>query len=443
MRIFDKQKKLQDQYKRNFVQNWLASFLVVSVVVVVAVFQPQPASARFLRVEAVGTDIYYQMEVIDDSNTLSLDTLKIVAESSLDKVSYSSTLGFTSGSFQSLRPNAEYEISVRASKGYGEFALTKTKVRTIADYAGKILDARYNADNENDQEHQYILQIAYSDRKSELKSVYLSYTFTSFENSEIMIFPSIPITSNYLEFVLEGIPKVRGLINLQLLAQTLDDDIITLDTKELVTPYNFYTSIYVVDVGEKYISVSAFVETESEMDVLFFVNLFSGSRLIESITLQPYDEESHYSGDDSYIKFMQLQGSSDYQVTITARYFDDYYQQEVEIEIAKRLVKTAPPHTVRITSKEDNNFIDITIDFDVGFEMFTNMRYYVYYIENDMYYFVMTQAVVIEKLSEHHYQAILSIEKPNYEHYSIQVYIDKCIDDTTCYQWITLYEIKK
>jgi hypothetical protein len=134
----DKQRKanLNERRKRQLVQNWISSFVVTSVVVVVAVISPTTASAsaNILSLESVGTNVYYQVEVLDEGNTLDESSLKIIAESNIESVEESLKIGEDCGVFYDLRPNTQYTISVMGSSGFGEYILTEQTIQTKTKY---------------------------------------------------------------------------------------------------------------------------------------------------------------------------------------------------------------------------------------------------------------------------------------------------------------------
>jgi hypothetical protein len=144
-RLKKRRASMTDRRKKQIVQNWLSSFVVTAVVVVaVSVSNTSTKTeATFTQLDTLGTEIFYEVSLLEPGDNVDPESLKVVAESQLGSRESKLSAGVNQGVFSSLSPNTEYTVSIVGSKGFGNFTIESRKVRTTEGSGGTILDLSF------------------------------------------------------------------------------------------------------------------------------------------------------------------------------------------------------------------------------------------------------------------------------------------------------------
>ena len=311
---------ISDRRKKQIVQNWLSSFVVTSVVVVAAVFvAPKEVSASFLSLETIGTDVRYSVEIIDEESTYA-DTLKIVAESAIDKRQQTLLSGTTEGFFYELLPNTEYTISVVGSSGFGEHALTKETVKTTSNYQGLIVNAEFS-DGEYNETLNCSVEVAYSDYKSEISEVYLKYRYMiigeEFYEPYVMEFYSTLVDSKHFTYNIEYLPRHTGYLELELEAVLVSEEVVVLDSKTFYSPVITQEPIVITQASVNYLSleiVGTHINYSLEVEDLDSTLDYGSLKIVASNEFETF-EQSLILGVNEGV-FTSLSPSTEYTISI-------------------------------------------------------------------------------------------------------------------------------
>ena len=451
----ERKNKFWDKEKKLLIQKLISSFAITIVVVVVAVtIVSKIPNANILKVEAFGNDIYYEVEVIDNDCQIISGTLAIVAFNATEYHEIFLGIGNQSGSFGSLKANTTYDIAIYADYGYGKGTLDSSKITTLSNYGGKITNwQKINSNTSSMMETlHYNIYTSYNDLKGEISSVVLKYAFVYQDrisddlffpdNSEFQIFP---ISYSQQTTLLSDIPNENVRIYLILEATLTTSETIILDQKQFDTPFRFYSSLYVSDVGPNYLSVSFYPDYYQRQDVVYIVNLIKNGEIIEQRTFTAKDfsltTDGEHGESESIIKFNNLQTLSKYHLQLIAEYPNLITKREESQEL--QFFDTSTTASYKITYKPSiiENTIHLQIDLQDSNNVFSNFNYYIIKITDDGESYLFSGIVEMMQLENNNYQGILSqVIEPGYK-YKIILYATKTINPSLVYEWCFIKEI--
>lgn len=274
-----KKVQISNRRKAKIIQNWLSSFVVTAAVLVAAaVLIPKTPSATIVQLVTVGTDIFYEVEVLAEEDN-GESSLKILAESNLHNAQQPLHAGMTSGQFSALRPNTEYTLSVVGNSGFGNYLLTKQTVKTGADYEGKFLQAEIIT-QEWDYEQTFACDytVAVSDLKNQFSEVYVSGFYSMGE--EIITLEPQTIQSAYSTNHIEYLPRMNGILTLQLSAVLVNGESVLLDEIQVTSPFVVQAYFYLEYSAETSASFAVYPDETLE-NAVYFIKLFKEEDVIE------------------------------------------------------------------------------------------------------------------------------------------------------------------
>lgn len=442
-------KKFNERRKRQIVQNFFSSFVITAVVVVaVVIMAPKPAFARFMSLDVVGTDVYYQVEVIDEEYMLVEGSLKIVASSQIDNQEMSLTYGVTHGSFVSLRPNIEYTISVMGTGNYGSFALTRQKVKTSENYGALILQAQFLPNSFQEEFLDCEVVVAFSNLKNEVKQFNLYYALFSEEESipqpmaygsEEVPYESITLNQSPVALLLGPFPKVNGYVHVVVEAILQNDESIILDEREVALPFAINAYLYLESVGQH--SIQAVMYPDSYLsDIIYKIRLVKDGVIIsEVVPTYVLLEENYYMGE---VEFTDLSELSVYSLVMVAEYIHPLTKEARVDVLQTETLMTLPYHEVHISHLDMGYAYEIDIRLVDPSQMFVNVRIVIISITDDIQMY-RGETPVNGQYVDNEWTAYHYMEVPQYEHYLIQVVADKQVPDGPLYHYNILYQITK
>jgi hypothetical protein len=347
----ERREKSLDRRKKQAVENWFSSFMVTAVVVVaVVVLAPIAPKATFLRIEPFGSDLFYQIEVVDEGETITPGTLKIKAENSLESYEVEIPLGISSGAFEGLKPATTYTVSIVAKRGFGEEVLQQHEITTESNYGGRIIEATPELMESmymNEVIYQYFIKTSYNDRKNEISYVELQYAYMyeyiegeTEEPSEydITIFEINQFNQTTL---IEYVPGYNGVLFLRLVATLHTDEVVVLDQIIVQTPLHLESYLYIDVIGATNIDVTLYLDFNSTTDVKYYVRLVQNSVILKEYQVIEDPNLEHYDG--YQYQFDNLTVDTFYHVILFATYTDpSTLQFQEKILVNERIMTTQP-----------------------------------------------------------------------------------------------------
>jgi len=452
--IRQKRIRISNQRKQHLIRNMLSSIMITTVVVVsIIVFSPVVPTAEFLDVGAFGRDIFYQVRIVDNDETITPGSLKIVAENNLEYYEVPLEPGIASGAFELLKPNVEYTLSVRASRGFGEESLVKTTVRTTDNFGGKITETNiinnYFEYHEENRFLDYQIITSYNDLKEEIESVRLFYAFRDYyeveEEEEVVIddYQEFLISEFRQETILEGIPHRNGYVFLLLEATLKTSEIVTLHQLRFRTPTLLNGSIYVDDVQPTQFSVAVYPDYYTVSNVLYTLYLKKDGRILDKVVIDPPKEQSS-SSEYFETTFKRLRQFSLYDLDLEASYTDPITGANVKTIIRSEKAHTTKPFTTSITITDTGDTIDIFVVIDDPNEVLHNIKYAIFMVDDTMEHeydvLKFQQLISMNTNPDGTKTGSVSFARPSYIQFKIKVISEKHVTEDFIYYWCNLKE---
>lgn len=440
-----RRKKFIDKNKKALVKNWLSSFVVTAVVVVAAVvINARTPSAEIINVEVFGSDIFYEVDVIDDDYSIEEGSLKIVAKSQTKTYSNDLIVGRVQGNFGSLEPNTVYEIQVVAKYGYGEGVLANKILKTKENYGGIILNWDFPDQNDEFQEAMLInVNVAYNDVKNQIKSVLLKYATsylqpvtTLLANSEELIYESVEVLDFKQTVQLEIFAYETVEIFLILEAILVNDEVVVLDEISFKTPLQLHPSIYETDVGSDYIELNFYPDFYSRTDIVYYVDLMKDGIILDTKTVT-YNKDI-VEGDNYIFKYTSLEPYNMYQLNVSAQYVDESTFLEVKKNVTSLDLYTTQNYDYTITTIKNTTQLNVTITLNDPNLVLSDFYFYVYTVEEDIEtYYMGIEGIIIDN------QVVLQLQVSETNTYKVDIYVSKKVNDTISYSWLKIESITK
>ncbi|MGD9901629.1 MAG: hypothetical protein AB7S44_03740 [Spirochaetales bacterium] len=323
---------IDDRRKKQIVHNWLSSFVITSVVAVSAIVASPASSitAHFLELANVGTDIYYQVEVMADENALDDGSLKIVADNNIETVESEIYLGESEGFFYDLMPNTTYKVSIMGSAGFGEYAIETQTVYISNSYGGTLLGAEFTPD-EYQEGFTCSVHGIYTDSKNQISEVYVDATYFITGEGQMgeegINLGEQTILDEDFYFELYSLPYMNGYLRLTLYALLNDETTVVLDEKNYYAPTVIHAYAYVDYIGLDFINFVLYPDS-SLLNSSYYVLLNSGGELVERIDVELVPDEYMPEYLMGYITFEGLNASLDYVAEFYVNYTDSITSEE-------------------------------------------------------------------------------------------------------------------
>ena len=446
----ERKKKVFENRKRLMIKNWLASFMVTTVAIVaVVILAPLNPSAEFLAAEVFGTDIYYDVMVTDDSQTITAGSLKIVAETATEYHEIPLEVGRQTGNFATLFPNTEYRVSVKASYGFGEGTLAKSTLVTAADYGGRITGWEMIPPDPLMQYEMVSYQVttSYNDLKNKITEVNLKFAYlyqeelpTDGTDPVILEYNTIPITEFNQTSLLEFIPDMNVRVYLVLEAVLVSTETVILDQLHFDTPMRLYASLYVSDVGPNYVMASIYPDFSFRTDIVYTVELVRNGEVLQTQDVV-YEGAGQSMEQETIIRFEGLLTASKYHLRLVAKYVDLDTGQGITEELYFLDVWTTMDYELTIsgTRSETIYFVELTLDDSNA--VLSGFTYYVYELvgTQEIYYSYgsITMQTGMDNLQHGTSEIVISLGTA----YKIEIYATKTIDPQTSFPWCLVGEL--
>lgn len=348
MNFKNKKEQMNDRRKKQIVKNWLSSFLTTSIVVTSVLFiVPTAPTAEYLSLEAIGRDVYYEIQIEDVENALLENTLFIEAKSPLDTQRQELEHGQGYGWFYGLNANTKYKISVVGSIGYGEFNLVTQEVLVKEDYGAEILRAEYFEEYLYSQTLGCSVDVAYSDYKNEISFIYLNYAFIPIDQVDNPIFwdnleyTQEEVVSTYYNTTIFNIPKVEGYLHFMIEAIFIDNRVEVLQEKQVYVPTIVNAYIYIENVTDSTVELFVYPD-ESILDANYSVTLIQNEVIVEQKEVVFVEIEPGYH--EGMLAFENLQLGQEYEVEFYITFYDSQLNEQTTRLIQNLYVYMGQPY---------------------------------------------------------------------------------------------------
>lgn len=444
----ERRKDSMDKRKRQMVQNWFSSFVVTTIVVAIIVLAPPKVSASFLRIEPFGSNLFYQVQVIDDGKTISEGSLKIKVEHPLGQFEAELPLGVSSGSFDGLRPGTTYQVSIVAKRGFGEEVLIREVVTTESSYGGRIVSTSYetlDTGSMHEQLYRYTIHTSFSDRLSEIEEVWFEYAYLYEYIEGVTTDPTIdevevyPIITYQQATVIDEVPGFNGVLFLRMKALLVSQEIVVLDQQIIRTPIHIESYLYVDDVGPNMIQASAYLDFDVVKNIRYYVRLVRNGAILNEKEIKRDVTFDHY--DSYHISFDRLMIQTYYHIVLVTSYIDPVSFTIVTKELANVRVSTSGNYQLAINHLTLLTEYQLQIQLNDQNGVIQNLRYIIYDISGEFEYYYDSASIILEPLGSGLYQANILIPIPLLTQYRIQIFVDKQVQPDQIYYYVPVYEI--
>jgi len=433
-------KKIRENEKRRqLITKMLASLAVTAVVVVTVVIASQkPVTADFLSVTALGNEILYRIDVKDPDGRIAEETLQLEVKGSTEKYFVPLGIGESQGSQIVFGNSSSYSLDISADLGFGREILDSASVQLTQSLAGAILDVRLDPEvsqNEESETLTYLVYTKYFDPESKVESAILQYAYVYEEeypqpqryDPDSLDYESIIIEGETATSTLENISNYNMTIHLRLAVYLAGEETPTiLDEYAFSTPFRFFGSLYVQDVGMEYAIFSVYVDNPQNIPIEVWVDVYFQTNLITSIPVSFDQESSHSEG--AQVRVEHLMPNAPHSAALRARYTDPDTKEEKTIELEPVEFMTAQMYDWELTSFVDNgSSYDIVVTTNDPFGIIQSVSCYIVGLDENRnyinYYYYNLSVEVIEPMK------IFSatIDKPQELYFDLELSMSKLI----------------
>lgn len=434
-------KKIRENEKRRqLIAKMLASFAVTAVVVVTVVIASQkPVTADFLSVSALGNEIIYRVDVQDPDSRIASNTLQLEVKGSSEKYFASLSVGETSGSQIVFGSSTNYTLTISADLGFGRETLDSESIQITDSLAGAILDVRLDPALNPSEESDvltYLVDTKYYDPESKIESALLEYAYVyeeeypqpqRYDPNDLDYF-SIPIEGSTATTVLENISNYNTNIHLRLTAYLIGEATPQiLDEYAFSTPFRFFGSLYVQDVGMDYALFSIYVENPNDIAMELWVDVYFQSNLITSLPVTFDEESSHYEGAE--VRVDHLMPNAPHSASLRARYIDPATKEEKNITLEPIEFMTSQMYQWELTSFIDNGaFYDVVVTTNDPFNVIDSISWRINGLDEEGNYVNYYDGTLTAETSEMMVIYSGTIAKPTEPHYELELSMRKYIN---------------
>jgi hypothetical protein len=425
----------QKRQKQHLILKMMSSFVITTVIVVATVFPPTAPIVELSSAEAFGNAVYYETNVIDSDSSFSEGSLKIVAESIWEKRETPLSLGKVTGTFDDLRAGTEYEISIRASQGFGEKIFQRKTVTTAHGYGGRLtlIEMVPSSDLENPPSYlNYRINSVYNDEFEEITALRLRYAYLyPFDLMETPVpdptdFSTVPIVGKTAETILQDIPNYNVTVFVFLDADLISGETVVLDQVIFRTPMIIHSSLYVTDVTPESIKLIFYQDNLYITDIFYTLRLLKEGVVLQSTIVPPQEPSGQFESTPPSLSFTGLLASTEYQIELLVTYIDPETQIEVTKTLQNMIAQTAPPYTATVT------FTDITLYYMVNVEVsdpsgtLQNWQYVIFTVDEFGFEtYLETGQLVLEDLGSGQFFGQVMLNKPPATEYFIRISVTK------------------
>ncbi|MDD3123476.1 MAG: hypothetical protein PHC62_08205 [Candidatus Izemoplasmatales bacterium] len=427
MKRLDLKTKQKENRKRSeILKNWFSSlFMTVGVVIVVVAFVPRSPIASIDLVSEYSTEVLYQVSVTDEDSSILEDSLKIVLENQMEYYEHSLEVGKSSGIFNELSPSSEYTIKVLANKGFGLEVLASSKVKTADILGGGIVYVNQTSPFDSET-LTYEVSTYTDDPFDEIEQFYLKVTYEYIGYDQYFDFATYPIIDGLDTIVVDGLYNQNMKVIFTVVGVSLSEET-EFDSYKIQTPLNLYSSLYLVQVTDTQIDISAYAEFDVVPDLSYTLVLYQNNKVIEKQELNPPNyEENPYEESDTYL-FNNLTNNTNYYLELIASYTDPMTLTNVETVLTHLEVTTL--HRINYSTEliTFDDHYEVVIEVDDPYDVFQEVSYYLYEVMDGVrnysnyYYELLNVSGSVKTFT-------LVIDKPDFANYYIEVIISNTND---------------
>jgi len=428
----EKQKKLTrfQALKSIFSSLFMTTALVIIAVTVI----PKSPTGSIQSIDAFTNSITYTVNVTDGDNAIIPGTLQLELVNQFDTLYQEIDLGITSGIFNSLEPDTQYDLKIMADKGFGLEVLDNQKIKTAEKTGGAITG--FAIANDDDYVLDYEVNYFISDPFDEYQFVNLRYAFKSPEESEFNTYSVISLSEDANHTLVESVYNNNLEVIIILEAIKYDMSTVKLDEVVFHTPYQIYASFGINQITDDSVNLYVWAEMMDEIDIAYHVTLSQrGFDLSTQNVVIPEYGEMHMEYEEPSIIFDNLHSNMNYTVTLYAVYNDPYTENTVERVLESIDFTTASSFDYDISIDYMLDYYEVTIILDDPEDSYDTAFYNVYTNDYGYYYITETNQYSFEYLNDSK-QITFEIFKPT----STEFYIDIGIKNQMNYQIYIILE---
>lgn len=393
--------------KYEIVKTWLSSFVVTAVAVVaVLVYIPKSPEATLLKVTELEDQITYQVKVTDEDHALDLDSLKVVLENQMERYETSISLGESSGYFENLSPNTDYQLSIFGSKGFGLERLDSRRVRTKDITGGFILGYQTVGDT---VEPSYELEVYINDPDMIYQDITLYY---GYGYDDQFFYESVPITGPRETIELF---HLFSRTHVYLEAVTLEGTVV-LDEMWITPKFVLMSSFQMEYINRFEVGYTIYHSTTQSVEVTYQVDLYEGSTKRRTITIQSSEFETYAKT----FKLEDLKELTDYRMTIQATYINPDTRREETVELMEQAFTTLGEYSIDYDIINHDTYLEVIITVIDPSPYFQVPYYEVYDVSLE--YPIWISSEVFEFMPDINSKSVtFTIALPDVDHYQIEI----------------------
>ncbi len=398
----DRSDKFWERFKKESLLKWMASFTVTAVVITVAVVTQtrQQPDVEIRKIEAVGSTLVYETEIIDPSSTIILDSLYLSVEGPLEKHRIPLTLGANIGSQELDYSFGDFTVAIIGSQGFGPKTFKRTSISLSDDLSGAITD--YEIINDHSDEgygYDYRFDAIVYDPENIVTEVNLRFVTVERVLFEMDTYSQEPmqatgglddyekVDSQWRGFtIFQSIYGGDTILIVYLQITQIDNIVSTIATTMIPTPIDIEGDLYIQDVTTNAVIGSAYLYPNTIIGQKAWIELYKDDDLVKEhmLDLSPTEVgEEHYHEMQNTFTFENLDMLTTYSLKLFTSYIDQASGKYIKEEISEQVVTTAPYYTVQGSHIRVGEEIEIVIEIDDPQQIFSNLTYYLYDMTED------------------------------------------------------------
>jgi len=411
------QEKLKKKSKLELLRSMLQSMAItVTAIVAIVVLVPKSPVASIEELLAFTNEIIYHVDVTDVDNAIIPGTLKVVLVNQFEYYEESIDLGKTSGMFSELNPETLYNLKVMADKGFGMENLASDKVTTVTRVGGGIIGSTLISDPVDNLT--YDIGLFISDPEAEFQSIQLRYGIMNSYETEVANYVTIPLLVFDTAVTISNIAYNNVKVFLILEGIRWNNEIVELDTFDFTSPFTLYTSMEVVQVDNKQISVSVYTGSELVTDASYEIILKRNKEIIERRQVE--SDPGEFQQFEITEVFKNLQDEVEYVLELVATFTHPYwFTREIQV-VSTQTITTLPDFDYVINVEEFENYYQIDITLTDPFHNFQLAFYTIYQIEVEYEFYYEGSSSGFTPSGDQK-SATIFIDKPTLDNYRIEI----------------------
>lgn len=434
-------KKFQEKHKQmnrfQALKSIFSSFvLTVTAVVVVVVAVPNSPKASIDNLEAFNNVITYTVNVTDSDSAIIDDTLQVVLENQYYEYYQEIDIGSSTGVFEDLEHNTEYNLKVVADKGFGLEVLDSETVTTEVKTGGIII--RKDLISEDEWSYSYNIDFLVNDPHNEYQDFQIRYGFKYQGEDEVFSYQTSLSLLNEESYILENVSKgVEVYIYLEAINNNLE--IIILDELIFNTPFEISTYFYAERISNDSVSFYVFDESFSDVLVEYEVLLKQHDFIIDraQVVFPDNIDEFHHSG--ASVEFDELHSDMEYHAVLLAKYIDPYTLEYKEVETQEIVIQTLTDFEISLEIDEFDTYLEVTVFLGDEFDTYDEISYLILEIDDTGTWIYESMSYTFEVVNDQKYATFI-IDLPALDEMIIEIHLN---DTTDFSHFIMLERINK